>query len=58
MGASSVVFRELPDASSTHVAADMIVDAGGFWQGTYRDFTLWNCEYSDWGSAVMQNQPR
>jgi hypothetical protein len=56
MGASSVVFREL--AGDSAASADCIVDAGGWGQGKLWDFTLWACEYSDWGSAASQNQPR
>jgi hypothetical protein len=55
MGASSVVFRDLVGPSAS--AADTI-DAGGWGQGQNWEFTLWGCDYSDWGSAVLQSQPR
>jgi hypothetical protein len=55
MGTSSVVFR---DSTSDSVAADVIIDSGSWGQGQFWDFTLWDCNHSDWGSALLQNQPR
>ena len=56
MGSSSIVFREPTGDCAT--TAEVIVDAGGFEQGRFWDFTLWGCDYSDWGSALVQHQPR
>jgi hypothetical protein len=56
MGASSVIFREM--AHNFAAGTDDVVDAGGWGLGRGWDFTLWGCGYSDWGSAVVQNQPR
>ena len=56
MGASSVTFRALVDASAP--AADGTIDAGGWGQGQNWEFSRWGCNYSDWGSAVLQSQPR
>ena len=56
MGTSSVVFRE--PCSDSVAAAETIVDSGSWGQGRFWDFTLWACDYSDWGSAILQNQPR
>ena len=56
IGASSIVFRDLTSGSAT--AADVVVDSEWLGLGKYWDFTLWGCDYSDWGAAVRNNQPR
>jgi hypothetical protein len=56
MGTSSVVFRD--SASDCAASADVFVDPTSWGQGRFWEFTLWDCGYSDWGSAILQHQTR